>query len=88
MPDYDDDDQGLEEGSHKPFCPKCGSIDIRVSHSERMLDFLLKTFSRAPYRCRSCRKRFYLRPPDAEPVLPPEPDNDVAPNEAKPKAKG
>jgi len=83
MPDYDED-QSLEEVTHKPFCPKCGSVDIRLSHSERILDFILRTFSRAPYRCRSCRKRFYMRPPDAEPRLTPEPDNEVAPNEHEP----
>jgi hypothetical protein len=55
---------------HKPFCPKCGSTDIRESQSHRMMDFLLKSFSLYPHRCRSCRKRFYLRKRG-------EPDDDV-----------
>ncbi len=57
-------DEPLEEG-HKPFCPKCGSTDIRMSQTHRTLDFLLKSFSLRPHRCRSCRKRFYLRKPGA-----------------------
>ena len=56
------------EESHKPFCPRCGSTDIRVSQTQRTLDFLLKSFSLKPYRCRSCRKRFYLRKPGAADV--------------------
>ena len=58
-------DEQLEE-SHKPFCPKCGSTDIRMSQTHRTLDFLLKSFSLRPHRCRSCRKRFYLRKPAGE----------------------
>jgi hypothetical protein len=49
------------EESPKPFCPKCGSTDIRGSQTHHTLDFLLKSFSLKPHRCRSCRKRFYLR---------------------------
>ena len=66
IPEEEGDEQ-LEE-SHKPFCPKCGSTDIRMSQTHRTLDFLLKSFSLRPYRCRSCRKRFYLRKPAAPDV--------------------
>jgi predicted RNA-binding Zn-ribbon protein involved in translation (DUF1610 family) len=55
-----DEDEPLEE-PHKPFCPKCGSTDLRVSQTHRMLDFLLMSLSLRPHRCRSCRKRFYMR---------------------------
>ena len=68
MANPDDREDPLPEESHKPFCPKCGSTDIRGSQTHRMLDFLLKSFSLKPHRCRSCRKRFYLRKP-GEPDL-------------------
>jgi len=66
MSNIDEEEQPAEP--RKPFCPKCGSTDIRGSQSHRMLDFLLKSFSRRPYRCRSCRKRFYLRRPEVDPA--------------------
>ena len=80
MADYGDNDEGIElEESHKPFCPKCGSTDIRGSHAHHALDYLLRTFGRQPYRCRSCRRRFYLRKPaDPEQAPPPESDADRA----------
>jgi hypothetical protein len=62
--DEDESDEPLGE-SQKPFCPKCGSTDIRISHTHNTLDFLLKSFSLRPHRCRSCRKRFYKRTPAA-----------------------
>jgi hypothetical protein len=75
------------EESHKPFCPKCGSTDIRASQTQRMLDHLLVTFSLRPHRCRSCRKRFYLRTPAApEADLPDDTEADVEEN-ADSKAK-
>ena len=39
-----------------------------MSQTHKALDFLLKSFSLRPYRCRSCRKRFYLRKPSAPEV--------------------
>jgi hypothetical protein len=30
------------------------------------MDFLLRSFSLRPFRCRSCRKRFYLRKPSED----------------------
>ena len=61
-----DQGDGLAEPPRKPFCTRCGSTDIRESKSHKMIDFLLQSFSLRPFRCRSCRKRFYLRRP-AEP---------------------
>lgn len=64
------DEEEVEIPEHKPFCPKCGSTDIRGSHAHRALDHLLRTFGRHPFRCRSCRRRFYMRkpaPPDEAP---------------------
>ena len=64
MANYEEDDLEQVEDSHKPFCPKCGSTDIRASQTHRTLDHLLKGFSLRPWRCRSCRKRFYMRRTD------------------------
>lgn len=74
MSNLDEDDEIAEP--HKPFCPKCGSTDIRVSQTHRMLDFLLLSFSLRPHRCRSCRKRFYMRKP-GEHVEDVPPDEDA-----------
>ena len=63
MPNLDGQDEERAK-PHKPFCPKCGSTDIRVSQSHKTLDDLLRSFSLKPFRCRSCRKRFYLRRPE------------------------
>jgi uncharacterized protein with PIN domain len=49
-------------------CPKCGSPDIRRSHSEGVVPAVLRMVGRWPFRCRSCRSRFYLS------VAPPEDD--------------
>ncbi len=67
----------------KPFCPKCGSVDIRRSQTRRTLDFLLRTFSLCPYRCRSCRKRFYMRTPIEDEVE----DADSPAEESQPEAE-
>jgi predicted RNA-binding Zn-ribbon protein involved in translation (DUF1610 family) len=40
-------------------CPKCGSSNVRRSKSEGMLAAVLRIFGRWPFRCRSCRSRFY-----------------------------
>jgi predicted nucleic-acid-binding Zn-ribbon protein len=42
-------------------CPGCGSHNVRESHSERLLDFLVELFNFVPFRCRHCRNRFYRR---------------------------
>ena len=79
MSNIDERDEGDQvEEPHKPFCPKCGSTDIRASQSHRTMDFLLSSFSLRPYRCRSCRKRFYLRKQGEHVVDVPEHDDDDA----------
>jgi predicted RNA-binding Zn-ribbon protein involved in translation (DUF1610 family) len=40
-------------------CPKCGSPDVRRSRSSGFLAGILRMFGRWPFRCRSCRARFY-----------------------------
>jgi hypothetical protein len=62
MPHSEEQDSAVAE-EPKPYCPKCGSVDIRPSHTRNMLDFLVQSFNLKPYRCRSCRKRFYMRAP-------------------------
>jgi predicted Zn-ribbon and HTH transcriptional regulator len=42
-----------------PQCPKCGWHDVRPSMMRTALDRALSTFSLAPFRCRTCRHRFY-----------------------------
>lgn len=44
---------------HGMYCPKCGSTDVRRSRGEGMLANLARIFGRYPFRCRSCRTKFY-----------------------------
>jgi hypothetical protein len=41
------------------FCPNCTSVDVRRSVRKGMFDEFLRLFSIAPFRCRSCRHKFY-----------------------------
>jgi hypothetical protein len=47
------------------ICPKCGVADIRPSHPRSIFDLMMAWFGRAPFRCRSCWKRFYVYSPDS-----------------------
>ena len=40
-------------------CPKCGSHDVRRSKGEGVWAALIHMVGRWPFRCRSCRSRFY-----------------------------
>ena len=40
-------------------CPNCGSPNIRRSHSDGMMDRIMRMFGRRAYRCRDCRERFH-----------------------------
>jgi hypothetical protein len=42
-------------------CPKCGSSDVRRARSEGMLSAVMQMFGQWPFRCRSCRSRFFRR---------------------------
>jgi CheY-like chemotaxis protein len=42
-----------------PVCGTCGSTEIRPSNRRNALDILLACLFLAPYRCRTCRGRFY-----------------------------
>ena len=41
-------------------CPQCGNSDIRHSHSSHWSDGLYSALGREAYRCRKCRRRFFL----------------------------
>jgi hypothetical protein len=43
-------------------CPKCGSPDKRPSVSVGFFDGFWRALGYLPYRCRSCRARFFRRP--------------------------
>lgn len=40
-------------------CPGCGSKDVRCSRSDGLLSSFLRKLVLHPFRCRSCRKRFF-----------------------------
>jgi DNA-directed RNA polymerase subunit RPC12/RpoP len=42
------------------MCPKCGSRDVRRSAGGRSLDHFIGFFGLTPFRCRSCRARFFM----------------------------
>ncbi len=41
------------------FCPNCTSTDVRRSARKGMFEEFLRLFFIAPFRCRSCRHKFY-----------------------------
>ena len=41
-------------------CPRCGNSDIRHSQTSRWSDVLYRALGRDAYRCRKCRRRFFL----------------------------
>ncbi|MEO8098088.1 MAG: hypothetical protein ABI811_10335 [Acidobacteriota bacterium] len=60
-------EEHLEADPGKFTCPKCGSVDIRRARSEGFLVSLFQMVGRWPFRCRSCRTRFFrYAPPPAD----------------------
>jgi Zn finger protein HypA/HybF involved in hydrogenase expression len=59
-------DEQLAPEEERPSCPKCGSQDVRRSHGEGLMPALLRILGRWPFRCRSCRARFYRSAPPPE----------------------
>jgi hypothetical protein len=41
------------------FCPNCTSTDVRRANRTGMFESFLRLFFIAPFRCRSCRHKFY-----------------------------
>jgi len=56
---------------HKMRCPSCDGIDIRKSLPRGVMDTIMLQFSRKPFRCRRCERRFYANPdrPQPEPAV-------------------
>jgi len=50
-------------------CPKCGSGKVRRASGYGFVAVFLEMFNRWPFRCRSCRKRFYRASPPPDGVL-------------------
>jgi len=48
-----------DDSAKRMSCPKCGSTDVRRSKVEGVVGALARMFGRWPFRCRSCRVRFY-----------------------------
>jgi uncharacterized protein with PIN domain len=40
-------------------CPNCGSPNIRRSHTDGIVDNIMRLFGKRAYRCRDCRDRFH-----------------------------
>jgi transposase-like protein len=50
-------------------CPNCGTRDVRHSHGRSWQDAWHRWFSFSPFRCRSCRARFYRYVADAREAM-------------------
>lgn len=48
-----------EPKSRFGFCPNCTSTNIRRAYRQGMFEEFLRLFFIAPFRCRSCRHKFY-----------------------------
>ena len=46
-------------------CPGCGSKDVRRSRNDTLLSSVMRRLVMHPFRCRSCRKRFFRSGPIA-----------------------
>ena len=40
-------------------CPRCGSIDVRSSHPQTLMDAIALALLLKPYRCQDCNDRHY-----------------------------
>src|ERR1035438_4360622 len=52
-------DKPRSEPTGKRVCPRCGSADVRLSIGSGAVAMFLGLFLLHPYRCRSCRRRFF-----------------------------
>jgi len=55
----------------KPRCPGCGGSDTRRSRPGGVLDSMMLTLGRSPYRCRCCERRFYIHDTPSAPAAEP-----------------
>ena len=42
------------------ICPSCNEPEAHRSHREGLSDWIAGLANQTPYRCRSCKKRFYI----------------------------
>jgi hypothetical protein len=63
--DPKNEEQEAQE-NERMICPKCGSHDVRPSHAESFVSTFFRMFGQWPFRCRSCRARFYRSSPPPE----------------------
>lgn len=63
---FTEDPEELDEQHAREGCPRCGSTDIRRARSDGILAAFLQMLGRWPFRCRSCRSRFYRYAPPPE----------------------
>lgn len=58
-----------DKGRRVLRCNKCGSIDVRRSDSVGFIAAVQRSFGRWPFRCRSCRRKFYLAAKAPRPMV-------------------
>lgn len=51
---------GISEATVAKRCPSCGSDDVRPSRRKKMLGFLYELRGAKKYRCRQCRRSFFV----------------------------
>lgn len=51
---------GISETTLRKRCPSCGSEDVRPSRRKKMLSFLYELRGARKYRCRECRRSFFV----------------------------
>ena len=50
---------GQVRGKFGVFCPNCTSTNVRRANRQGLFEEFLRLFFIAPFRCRSCRRKFY-----------------------------
>lgn len=54
-----DPQEVAETGNRYGFCPNCTSTNIRRAYRQGLFEEFLRLFFIAPFRCRSCRHKFF-----------------------------
>lgn len=68
------DNDPLPDTQTPEVCPHCGSDSTRESSTRRGMDLFPRNIGKIPYRCRSCRGRFYIKA-EAECQVPGSPQS-------------
>ena len=56
------------DASNPRICPHCGTDKVRESSTRRGTDLMPSNIGKIPYRCRTCRERFYLKDQNPQPA--------------------